>query len=380
MKYYLFIAISLILAACNKPPKVELSVNAEGVNSGTIIVSQNNQQLLSQNIKGGHAAISQAFEAPGYYNITVIDNNKPVSAKNSFEMYLENGGYTADVKANSKGDYPAVTTTSKTQQQLSDYYKTENELAGGLNHIIDSLITYLDTHEARALSPKAHTALTNKTRGYQGKRRKLEPEILIAYITKHPDNVVAAHIMAQQYLDEYSAEYKNILKKLTAEAKNSDDGLKVSNKLNTLVKLLPGSDAPEITGVMPDGKPFNKESIKAKMILVEFWTSGSRLSQMNHSKILNGLIISDSDKNKFAVVSIATDTDTVIWKRAVKQSNLNWPQVADFKGDSSPNVVNWKISSVPAYFLVDSNWKMIKANINIAEVDSEVHDYLAKVN
>lgn len=378
MKYYYLIAAVLFITACNQPPKVELNVKAAGIANGTVIINQNNQELLSQNIKDGSATISKAFEAPGYFNITILDNTKPLSAKNSFEVYLENGSYTINVKPNSKGIYPGITTTSQTQQQLSDYYTTENELAGGLNHTIDSLLIYLDTREAKALPKKAHTALTDKTRGYQIKRRKLEPEILTAYVAKHPDNVVAAHIMAQQYLDEYPVEYNSIFKKLTEKAKTTDDGVKITNKLSILTKLLPGAGAPNIAGFTPDGKAFDKKSINAKVILIEFWASTSQLSERNHSKMINGLILSDGDKKSFKMVSVATDANKQIWERAVKLSRLTWPQVADFKGDSSPNVANWQIKTIPAYFLVDGQWHILKANIDLADVDQFVHDYLKK--
>jgi hypothetical protein len=378
MKHYYLIAAVLLITACNQPPKVELTVKAAGINSGAVIINQNNQELLTLPIKDGSASISQAFEAPGYFNITVVDNSKPLSAKNDFEIYLENGSYTVDIKPDSKGSYPAITTTSQKQQQLSDYYKTENGIAGGLDHTIDSLLIYLDTREARALSPKAHTALTDKTRGYQIKRRKLEPEVLTAYIAKYPDNVVAAHVMAQQYLDEFPVEYNTVFKKLTEKAKSTDDGQKVTNKLSILTKLLPGSDAPDIAGFTPDGKAFNKKAVKAKIILVEFWKSNSQLSEMNHSKMLNGLILSDGDKKSFGMVSVSTDASKQVWERAVKLSKLSWPQVADFKGDNSPNVANWQIKTVPAYFLVDGQWRILKTNIDLVDVDQFVHDYLAK--
>lgn len=378
MKHHYLIAAVLLITACNQAPKVELTVNVAGANSGTVIIKQNNQELLSQPLKDGKTSISQAFEAPGYFNIMVVDDNKPLKAKNTFEVYLENGSYTVDFNSDSKEPYPAITTTSQTQQQLADYYKTENEIAGTLDHTIDSLLTYLDTREAKALSRKAHTALTDKTRGYQIKRRKLEPEVLTAYIAKHPDNVVAAHIMAQQYLEEYPVEYNAIFKKLTEKAKSTDDGQKVTNKLSILTKLLPGSDAPDIAGVTPDGKAFDKRSIKAKVILVEFWKSASQLSEMNHSKMLNGLILSDGDKKNFGMVSVSTDDSKQVWERAVKLSRLSWPQVADFKGDNSPNVANWQIKAVPAYFLVDGQWRILKTNIDLLDVDQFVHDYLAK--
>jgi hypothetical protein len=369
MKYLNLVTIALILSACNQTSKVELTVKASGIKSGVVILSQHNEPILTQNITDGSATISKPIAEPGYYDVAVMDNDKSLSAKNTFEIYLENTAYTVDVKDNRKGLYPVVNTTSKTQQELSDYYAVENGMAGTLNRTIDSLITYLDTREAKALPRKVHVAFTDKTRGYQIKRRQMEPQILSAYMAKHPDNVVAAHIMAQQYLDEYSKEYNSIFKNLSEKAKSTDDGLKVSNKLGVLTKLLPGAEAPAITGITLDGKAFDRRSIKAKVILIEFWVTSSQQSELNHSKMLNGLLLSDSDKKHFAMLSISTDSNIDVWKRAVKLSNLTWPQVADPKGDNSPNVTNWMIKAVPAYFLVDGHWRIIKANIDIADVD-----------
>ncbi|MES2267831.1 MAG: thioredoxin-like domain-containing protein [Bacteroidota bacterium] len=373
---YYFALVLLVVSACNTQPKLELNFKTGTVKNGTITLNQANEMLLSQPIKDGSATVSKPIEKPGYYTITVIDSDKPLNTKQTFELYLENGAYTIETR--SAGLYPSVTSASKMQQQLSDYYKIENEMAGSLNNAISSGLNFLESAEARNQSAKERSALIKKTGGYQVQRRELEPKILDAYINKHPNNVVAAHIMAQQYMDEFPAEYNKIAAKLTDEAKKTDDGLKITDKLNLLVKLLPGADAPEISGVMPDGKAFNRKAIKFKAILVEFWTSNSRLSEMNHSRILNGLIIGDRDKHKFGVVSVSTDTDEKTWKRAIKQSNLNWPQVADFKGDASPNVTNWKITKVPTYFLVDANWKIIKPNIDILDVDDVVHEYFNK--
>ncbi|WP_454804166.1 thioredoxin-like domain-containing protein [Mucilaginibacter phyllosphaerae] len=374
MRYYPLLAIALLLSACNAP-KADLTFKAAGIKSGTIQLRRGNEILLTKEIKDGSAAINKPIDTPGYYNVTVIDDAKTLSAKNNFEVYLENGSYTIEPKEGNKA-YPVITSGSKTQQQLSDYYKVTDEMAGSLDHTIDSLLNYLDSREVRNLGKKERSALIVKTRGYQIERRKAEPGILEAYLKKHPDNTVAAHIMAQQYVDEYPAEYNTLLNKLSAEAKKTPDGQTVTDKLSLLVKLLPGSVAPNITGVTLDGKPFNKKAIKAKVILVEFWVSKSELSEQNHAKMLNSLILGDNDRKQFAMVSVSTDTDEKVWKSAIQQSNLNWPQVTDLKGDSSPNVANWKIKAVPSYFLVDGSWHILKANIDIIDVDQEVHDYL----
>ncbi|QHS55025.1 hypothetical protein GWR56_05535 [Mucilaginibacter sp. 14171R-50] len=377
MKYNLYlITLCFLIVACNNTPKFEVTIKSH-VTNGSIILSKGKEQLLTQPLTNGSATITTPVESPRYYTLSIIDSDKPLSAKNNFEVYLENGKYIIDAKANTKGVYPEITSTSKTQQQLSDYYKTENEIAGGLNHSIDSMLVVIDSHAAREQSKKERSALFKKTRDLQTQRRKLEPKILDAYISRHPDNVVAPHIMSLQYMDEYPVEYNKLLSKLPDDAKKTSDGQSVADKLSVLVKLLPGSEAPDIIGEMPDGKEFTRLPFKGKLTLVEFWISGNRLCQLNHAKIAKGLIITDSDKKHFAVVSVSIDAYPQVWKRAVKQNNLTWPQVADFKGNNSPNVANWKITNVPRYFLVDGNWRIIKPNIDILDVDQEVHDYLA---
>ncbi|MDB5128991.1 DUF4369 domain-containing protein [Mucilaginibacter sp.] len=128
MRYYYLIALALLLTACNKIPKVELNFKAAGIKAGTIILTQFKETLLSQNIKDGAATISKPIQAPGYYDITVIDNDKPLNSKTTFNIYLENGSYTIDLKPDTKAGYPTITSGSKVQQQLLIIIKLKTKL------------------------------------------------------------------------------------------------------------------------------------------------------------------------------------------------------------------------------------------------------------
>ncbi|MFD0795270.1 TlpA family protein disulfide reductase [Mucilaginibacter litoreus] len=375
MKYYTYLAAVLMLTACTSSSKLELTLNASNIRAGKLILTQYNEQVFTQSIKDGEATIDMPVQTPGYYQLTIIDEAKPLSDKRSFTIYLEDNKYKIDLE-DPGSSYPQITSTSKTQQELSDYYKLENKMAGTLNHTIDSLLAYIDTREAKALPPKERTALINKTRGYQIKRRKLEPKILMEYVSKNPNSKAAAHIIAEQYIDEYAQEYATIYSKLSEEAKSTDDAIKVANKVSVLSKLVAGSIAPEITGTLPNGKLFNKESLKGKLVLVEFWKAGSEVISRNHAKMANGLILTASDRPKFAMVSVSLDNDKAAWNKAIIHGKPGWVNVSDFKGDQSPNVTNWQIKAVPVYYLLDENWKVLKAGIDLIDVDQAVHDYL----
>jgi hypothetical protein len=153
MRYFYFLALGLLLSACNPQPNLELSFKADGIKTGTITLSQFNETLFSQNIKEGSATISKPLATPGYYTISVIDGDQPLSTKQTFELYLENGNYTVEAKPNES--YPAVTTASKLQLQLNDYYKVEDEMAGTLNHTVDSLLKFLDSRDGKAQAKRS---------------------------------------------------------------------------------------------------------------------------------------------------------------------------------------------------------------------------------
>lgn len=375
MKPYFIIIAGVLLSACNKPSKLNLTLADKSIVGGKMMLSQFNETVLTQDIKDGLAKIEQTMPTPGYYDITVTDDSKPLSAKRKFTLYLENGDYTVEPQVTG---YPKVTTSSKTQQQLGQYYKLEYEMAGKLDHTIDSMVRYLDTREVKEMDKKERAKLYEQTRNLQHDRRKMEPEILTAYLKKDPKSIAAAHIIAEQYLDEFAQEYADVYSMLTDSAKNSDDGLKVGNKVSVLVKLIPGSVAAEIVGQTPDGKAFDRKAIKAKVILVEFWKSGSPVIERNHAKMTNGLILTSSDREKFAAISVNIDTDKATWLKNAPANNEKWIQVSDLKGNESPNVANWKIKAVPTYFLLDESWHLLQSNIDLQDVDQAVHDYFNK--
>ncbi|TWR28659.1 hypothetical protein FPZ42_05495 [Mucilaginibacter achroorhodeus] len=375
MKRYAFIILIAVLTACKSTPKLQLTITDKSIANGKITLSQFNETILTQNIKDGEGKVAQPLAAPGYYDIAVTDDSKPLSAKRKFTLYLENVDYNVEPQA---AGYPTVTTNSKTQQQLSAYYQLENEMAGKLDHTIDSMVKYLDTREVKDMQPKERAALYAKTRDLQQQRREMEPKILTAYLKANPNSQAAAHILAEQYLDEYAQQYADVYSMLTDSAKNTDDGIKVGNKVAVLVKLIPGSVAADIVGQTTDGKPFDKKAIKAKVILVEFWKSGSPVIEQNHAKMANGLILTESDRQKFATISVSIDTDKATWLKNAPKSTDKWIQVSDLKGNESPNVANWKIKAVPTYFLLDDNWRLLQANIALQDVDQAVHDYFNK--
>jgi hypothetical protein len=378
MKLLYAASFILLLSACKPTPKLELTIKADGIANGTVQLKQANELTFNEGLKNGELTKAMQLQSPGYYSLSIIDNDKPITSKIAYDVYLENGAYTIQPDKNDPDAYPVITTTSATQKELTDYYTLAHKKAAALDKQIGAAIRYLETKEVAAMSKSARAEMYPRTRALQKKRRDMDLVILKEYTEKYPKSKIGAHLMAQQYYPENPVAYNEIFQKFPDEVKMSDDGLKISNKLTPLLSQFAGAAAPDIAGNTPDGKPFNKSTINKQIILVEFWKPSNEVSQLMHQQLVKGIILTPADEKKFGVVTVAIDDKTDVWLNAIKKDNKPWQQLNDGKGDQSPNVAKWEIKTLPMFFLVDKDWKMIKSNVPFNEIDTEVHEYLHK--
>ncbi|RFZ81401.1 hypothetical protein DYU05_19155 [Mucilaginibacter terrenus] len=376
MKLHSAAALILLLLACNKPSGLKLTVKAPEIANGIVIIKQNGQEVINEPFKNGQLNLAPQLQSPGYYTLTLFNTDKAIKNNMSYDIYLDNSEYNIEVNTANPDTYPKIETASATQRELSEYYAGEYKATSRIVEQIDSAKRRLATNEVSRLSKSERNKLYESARALQKKQRELQLDVLKQYVDKHPKTAIGAHIMANQYFVEDPAAYYAIFQKLSDSIKNSDDGLNISNKLMPLVNMIAGAEAPQITGNTPDGKPFNKKQVGNKVILVEFWEPDNDMSQLTHERIVPGIILTPADRKYFSVVSVSVGDDAAAWKKAIKGNHVAWVQVSDNKGDASPNVSSWGIKKLPAFFLLDKNWKILKPNIAFEEVDTEVHEYL----
>ena len=80
----------------------------------------------------------------------------------------------------------------------------------------------------------------------------------------------------------------------------------------------------------------------------------------------------------FGVISVSLDTDNNKWQQAIAADGMTWPQISDLKGDDSPNAGTWGIKSIPTYYLLDGDGKIIVRVAEFVEVGPAISDYLSK--
>lgn len=82
------------------------------------------------------------------------------------------------------------------------------------------------------------------------------------------------------------------------------------------------------------------------------------------------------DIKDLGLISISLDHKRDWWINAIQEDKLTWPQYSDMKGNESLNGLNWNITHLPTYCLVDSKWRIVENDLEWTELPITVNRYL----
>ncbi len=331
----LFALCSLI--ACNHSHNIEINVNVPGLSDAVFTMRGDGGILFSQNIVDGKCNYTGTLPQNGFYECSLKKNYKP--GQKQFEVYLENGTCNITIKAGSH-NYPHVQSSSKLQQEVSNYHQ-----------LWDSL--------SRTVPPKmvGYTTMSE-------------------YVKKYPQSKLSAHFMADRNYEDEPVQYKALYDRMSEDAKSSEDGKYIIKRINDDLRTAAGNKASQIEGAFTDGRTLKQVVAGKKIMLIDFWRSANYVSRINQDSLRR--VYKEYKDKGFEIISVSLDTKELWWKTAMKDDKLPWPQVSDLKGNDSPNEKNWNITTIPSYYLVDSNWNILFQNIQLNSIEVEVRQYLEK--
>ncbi|WP_068472106.1 TlpA family protein disulfide reductase [Saccharicrinis aurantiacus] len=140
-----------------------------------------------------------------------------------------------------------------------------------------------------------------------------------------------------------------------------------------------GNKVPNIETSLLNGEEFNLESLKGKMVLLDFWASYDGLSRIdNHEKMLMQSKFANSKFYRgegFVIVSISLDQFNSPLQKAIKEDGyVKALHICDFKGDESDIASAYSVHA-PTNILIDGEGRLISKSTSISEVHSAL-EYL----
>lgn len=136
-----------------------------------------------------------------------------------------------------------------------------------------------------------------------------------------------------------------------------------------------GDKAPVLNSELLNGAEFNPESLKGKMVLIDFWASYDAPSRINnfHKK----MILDKYGKKSFykseglVIVSISLDRFKAPYLRSIERDGLNaFMHICDFKGVSSQWAEAFSINDEMMTFLVDGEGRIVEKSNDLDKIDA----------
>lgn len=136
-----------------------------------------------------------------------------------------------------------------------------------------------------------------------------------------------------------------------------------------------GKKAPELNFPDPNGKNISLNSLKGKIVLLDFWASWCRPCRAENPNVVR---LYDNYKDKgFTIYSYSLDKDAEKWKNAIQQDGLTWPyHTSDLKGWQAAGSAIYNVQSIPQTFLIGRDGNIIDIGLRGRELEEKLKELL----
>jgi hypothetical protein len=375
MRKLYFILLACILTGCEFR-NIEIAGTAPGMDGATITIKSRGKVLFGENIQNGKFhVVQQLLNEPGYYALEVSQPGMFIGP--SFKVYLEPGKYDISLSGKDPKKYPKIQSPSAIQNGLSAYYLLKDSLTGYAKSQYDLWLGKLNAPDANTLPQKVYDNVLNNVNLWRDSVDNTQLTIFKTLVKKQPNNPAIPHILNGLNITKNPLAFYKVFEEVSPGVRGTSEGKAIDKKLKDLISLSKGAKAPKLIGKTPEGKEIDIAALNKKAVIINFWRSSGSMGRDEHAAITQSLL-AKLNANNIGIVSVCFDTDRDKWMESIKKRGMTWPQVNDLKGNDSPNITNWDISTLPLYYLLDGKGHIIEPDMDYKQLLFTLDEYLAK--
>ena len=240
---------------------------------------------------------------------------------------------------------------------LNESYTTHMKKSDSLNVVIAGL---QERYDAMRTAKKFRVAsqINDTLRREQNNLRMLTTEFLGSN-----DNLIKAYTFYSniEMRDANLRETRSLYGALSEEAKASQYGRIIKERITRLAKTEGGAKAPDFTLPDAQGNMVTMSEVKAKIKIVDFWASWCGPCRLNNPA-LRKLYDEFHDKG-LEIIGVSLDTNKAAWEKAIEKDGLNWINVSSLKGWKCDLVRLYNVTGVPSIFILDENNHIIATGL-----------------
>ncbi|MDA9809476.1 TlpA family protein disulfide reductase [Flavobacteriales bacterium] len=187
-------------------------------------------------------------------------------------------------------------------------------------------------------------------------------------------NIILNQFENQKYLSEINKAIENANQQQKF-IKNEKSRLKKEKGQRKKMGISIGSEAPEIALENASGEIISLNSLRGKVVLLDFWASWCRPCRAENPNVVK--LYNKYKNQKFTVFSVSFDQEKSKWLAAIKQDQLSWPNhVSELTGWKSTPGEKYGITSIPKTFLIDKNGVIIGYDLRGEALEKKISEIL----
>ena len=378
MKHVGLIALVMVIvfSSCQQKPKekiLKISGEITGAEGKVMRVSKltlTGQEVLDTlRLENGKFTFSKKLDEASF--IIIGDD----SLEKAFYFFANNGEYTLKGSYNDL-DKATITTQDPQAKKMIEICQKAKEISFSFytDEVFNKIVKELDNAKIN----KDTARIKEFQKKYIERNNKLREKYL-ELIKDNPASVAAAFVGCSY--EYYSPTNLEEMKKVYAILDTSlHSTSSYYRELATWIKkkeaLAVGKEAPDFTLNDTEGKSVSLSSIKAKVLLVDFWASWCAPCRRENPNVVK--VYKEFHDKGFDVLSVSLDDKKDNWLKAIKDDSLVWHHVSDLKGWKNAAAQLYGIRSVPTNYLLDENGVILAKNLRGDVLEQKVTELLGQ--
>jgi len=239
------------------------------------------------------------------------------------------------------------------------------EIKGDATHLKEMIIKGTDLNED----------LTKLRQRINGLTPPEIPPVIVEYIKEHPKSLVSKYLLDKYFILSSQPDYQEAYRLVTLMLKEDPDNGKLrkqKQQLEGLVNTQLQKTLPDFSVTDTKGTKITKAQLNGKVNVISTWASWNYPS----TEIQHRLQKLHKKHSDLFLLSICLDGDKNECQRRVKRDSLNWSVVCDGKMFETPIVTQLGMLTVPSVIVTNDKGRIIKRNLNLNEIESEIEKFL----
>jgi len=366
----IFVAITLVTIGCKEDKGYSLNGNISGLEDGKkVYVAEYDAKTNATK------AVDTTTVKNGKFNLDMEEQDLPNLSFLRFEgvngkviFISENQEVSFEIDKDSLRN--AKIKGGKENKGLSEYINHLHELNRKMAKMQQEMRQSMVSRDTAKLSSMRETQLELRDNDENFKKE---------LFNRSKDSYVSVMLLTDmlQMRTLSSGEIREMYEDVSDRIKETPMAQNLKQTLEKYKAAEIGSKAPEFTGPTPQGEELALKNNLGRVTIVDFWAAWCK-----PCRVENPNLVKTYNKYKdqgLSIISVSLDRpgQKEKWLKAIKEDKLEqWNHVSNLQHWNDPIAKKYKISAIPATFILDENGVIVAKNLRGDELENKIGELL----